>query len=226
MIISPPPSTKRAPTDDRRAAIARAARALIVEKGVEGLRTRDIADRVGINIATLHYHVPSKEALIELVAESLRRDFMQQTIDRPRSQLSADERLDLEFVDVHEMTLEKPDTMLVFSELLERGRRDETIAAAIKPMKHHWRQMIASLLTQGVMDGVYRPDIDPEAMAMVMISSFVGFCRNPDRDQSRFDRMVGELKRAIRNPALDVPGANLSKSAQTERLLGGTVLKE
>ena len=53
--------------DDRRDAIARAARSLIVEKGVEGLRTRDIADRVGINIATLHYHVPTKEALIELV---------------------------------------------------------------------------------------------------------------------------------------------------------------
>ncbi len=46
---------RRAPTDGRRAEIAAAARALIVEKGVEGLRTRDIAERVGINIATLHY---------------------------------------------------------------------------------------------------------------------------------------------------------------------------
>src|SRR5689334_2030914 len=148
MIETEHSAKRRAPTDDRRDAIARAARALIVEKGVEGLRTRDIADRVGINIATLHYHVPSKEALIEL---------------------------------------------------------------------------IASLLTQGVSDGVYRPDIDPEAMAMVMISSFVGFCRNPDRDQSRFDRMVNELKRAIRNPALDAPGVNLSNPAPAKRLSGGPV---
>ncbi|MDB5535826.1 MAG: TetR/AcrR family transcriptional regulator, partial [Devosia sp.] len=50
---------KRESGDDRKVAIALAARALIVEKGMEGLRTRDIADRVGINIATLHYHVPS-----------------------------------------------------------------------------------------------------------------------------------------------------------------------
>ncbi len=63
------PTRSHLPTDDRRAAIAIAARALIVEKGVEGLRTRDIAQRVGINVATLHYHVPSKEALIALVAE-------------------------------------------------------------------------------------------------------------------------------------------------------------
>ena len=40
-------------------------------KGVEGLRTRDIAERVGINFATLHYHVPSKEALIEFLADKV-----------------------------------------------------------------------------------------------------------------------------------------------------------
>src|SRR3954463_15801276 len=114
--IAPVPA-RRAPNDDRRAAIARAARALIVEKGVEGLRTRDIADRVGINVATLHYHVPTKEALIELVAESLRDAFIQQSIDRPREHLSAAERMDLEFVDFREIALEKPEILLVFSEL-------------------------------------------------------------------------------------------------------------
>ena len=70
-------SCKRAPTDDRRREIAAAARDLIVEKGVEGLRTRDIAERVGINVATLHYHVPTKEALIELVAELAARGIHQ-----------------------------------------------------------------------------------------------------------------------------------------------------
>src|ERR1051325_2267406 len=84
---------RRAPTDDRRAAIAKAARELIVEKGVEGLRTRDIAERVGINVATLHYHVPSKEALIELVAGSLEEQFRDQYLTRPRKHLGAREVL-------------------------------------------------------------------------------------------------------------------------------------
>ena len=81
---------------------------------MEGLRTRDIADRVGINVATLHYHVPSKEALIELVAESLRDAFIQQSIDRPRAHLSAGERMDLEFVDFREMALERPKSCWCF----------------------------------------------------------------------------------------------------------------
>src|ERR1700750_2324196 len=139
---------KRLATDDRRMAIAAAARALIVENGVEGLRTRDIADRVGINVATLHYHVPTKEALIELVAESLKLAFMQQSIDRPRAHLSAAERMDLEFVDFHEIAFERPEILLVFWKLMERGRRDERIAAAILPMKHRWRQILADLLTE------------------------------------------------------------------------------
>lgn len=201
---------KRAATDDRRAAIATAARSLIIEKGVEGLRTRDIADRVGINVATLHYHVPTKEALIALVAESLRNDFIQQSIDRPRAGLSASERMQHEFGDFREMALERPGIMLVFSELIERARRDEVIEAAILPMKRHWRQMLIDILSEGVSDGVYRPDLDPEAFATILIASFIGFCRGPHKSPDAFDRLVAEMQRAIRNPTLDA-GGDLSK---------------
>ena len=208
-------TTRRAPTDDRRAAIAAAARALIVEKGVEGLRTRDIADKVGINVATLHYHVPTKEALIALVADSLRRDFIQHSIDRPREHLSARERMDLEFVDFRETALVTPEIMLVFSELIERGRRDKVIEAAIMPMKRHWRQMLVDLLTEGVSDGVYRPDMDPQAFAGVLMSAFIGFCRAPNKSSDALDRLVAELQRAMRNPAL--PNADLSNDATLAR---------
>ncbi len=220
-----PPAHKRESTDDRRIAIARAARALLVEKGFEGLRMRDIAERVGINIATLHYHVPSKEALIELVVESLRDAFIQQTVDRPRAHLSAAKRMELEFVDFHEIAFERPEIMLVFSELLERGRRDERIAVSIRPMKHRWRQILADLLTEGVADGTYRPDIDPQAFASIMMSAVIGFCRNPNKDAATFDRLVDELRRSIRNPAREADD-NLSNQAGATRHRGIVHTKE
>jgi AcrR family transcriptional regulator len=191
---------KRESTGDRRAAIAIAARSLIVEKGVEGLRTRDIADRVGINVATLHYHVPTKEALIELVADSLRQEFMDQHLARPRSHLSARERMDLEFVDFREMMEEREEVMLVFSELMERARRDERIACAIRPMQRKWLQIVVDLLTEGVSDGVYRADIDFVPAATMLIGALIGFCRAGPREPEAFDRLVAELQRAIRNP--------------------------
>ncbi len=191
---------RRAPTDDRRAAIAEAARALIVEKGVEGLRTRDIAERVGINVATLHYHVPTKEALIELVAESLQTQFRDQHVTRPRRHLDVAERMALEFVDFREVALERPQAMLVFSELMERARRDERIAAAILPLKRRWRQTLVELLREGVDSGVFRPDLDPDAWATIIVSSMVGFCRSPHKDADTYTRLAAELQRAIRNP--------------------------
>jgi AcrR family transcriptional regulator len=195
-----PIERRRVPSDDRRAAIAKAARELIVEKGVEGLRTRDIAERVGINVATLHYHVPSKEALIELVAESLAEQFHNQHVMRPREHLGALERLAIEFVDFREFVFERPEVMLVFSELMERARRDERIGAAIFPLKHRWRETLVELLRDGVTDGAFRPDIDPDAAASMIMSSMIGFCRSRIKDVDSYERLAAELQRAIRNP--------------------------
>jgi AcrR family transcriptional regulator len=219
-----PIERRRAPTDDRRVAIAKAARELIVEKGVEGLRTRDIAERVGINVATLHYHVPTKEALIELVAESLQTFFRGQSIMRPRAHQGALEKLDLEFVDFRETVFERPEIMLVFSELMERGRRDERIAEAILPVKKKWRQILVDLLSEGVSEGAYRPDLDPDSFATILMSTMIGFCRNRHKDAAAYERLVAEIKRAIRNPASDAKPV-LSKSAaasrqQADRTLG------
>src|SRR5436309_2317915 len=55
------------PKADRRRALIAAAYGRIATAGFEGLRTRDVAADVGVNIATLHYYFPTKEALIRSV---------------------------------------------------------------------------------------------------------------------------------------------------------------
>src|SRR6266536_5102442 len=52
------------PRPDRRQALVAAAFQRIASEGFEGLRTRDVAADAGVNIATLHYYFPTKEALI------------------------------------------------------------------------------------------------------------------------------------------------------------------
>jgi len=56
--------TRTAHRDERRRSLVLAAYQLIAEKGFEQLRTRDVAARAGVNIATLHYYFASKEDLI------------------------------------------------------------------------------------------------------------------------------------------------------------------
>src|SRR5437016_13070092 len=49
---------------ERQEALVQAAYELLAERGFEGLRTRDVAAKVGVNVATLHYYYPTKEKLI------------------------------------------------------------------------------------------------------------------------------------------------------------------
>jgi AcrR family transcriptional regulator len=189
--------TRRESTDDRRRAIATAARELIVEKGIEGLRTRDIAERVGINVATLHYHVPSKEALIGIVAETLRHDFRAQSQARPRAHLTPREQLDHEFHDFAELYFERQDVLAVLSEMMERGRRDPVVRSALTPLMGRWREMVAEIFRSGVADGSFRADIDPEPAAQIVVGSLISFWRGPDNSQAYFERMCAELRRAF-----------------------------
>ena len=168
-----PPVQRYQATDDRKRAIAAAARSLIVEKGFEGLRTREIADRVGINIATLHYHIPTKDALIELVAQSMKEDFTEQFYCYPREGLNPRQLLELE-IDKHRDTRRhNPELLLVMEEMGRRARHDATIALYIDPMRSYWRQQIIDILKDGVDDGSFRANLDPEAACYMVIGTMI-----------------------------------------------------
>jgi AcrR family transcriptional regulator len=73
---------------------------LIAEAGFEGLRTRSVAARAGMNIATPHYYFPSKQDLIEGLAQWIGARFV--TFHGPSPQPSgfaALDRLRQEFSD-------------------------------------------------------------------------------------------------------------------------------
>jgi AcrR family transcriptional regulator len=197
MSIEQTPTGRRESGDDRRSAIALAARQIIAEKGLEGLRTRDIAARVGINIATLHYHVPSKEALVALVAESLRHDFKAQALRHPRDGKTALERLHLEFDDFRETVAEMPELIIILTELVERARRDAAVAAIMLPMRDFWRNQIADIYRLGIADGSFRPDLDPEAAALITTGAFFECWRQTEVSLSLLERTLVELERAF-----------------------------
>src|ERR1700732_2942712 len=55
--------------EKRRQELVQAAFNQIAKRGFEGLRTRDVAAGVGVNIATLHYYFSTNESLIRGVVE-------------------------------------------------------------------------------------------------------------------------------------------------------------
>lgn len=199
--MTAPTDPPRRDTDSRRAEIAAAVRALVAERGFEGLRTRDIADRVGINIATLHYHIPSKEALITLVAQSLRDDFIAQHKDQCRDGLPPAARMRLEFADFRDTFLDNPERLLVMGELQERARRDPAVAAAMAPMRGYWHGQWRQILEAGRADGSFRADLDPSAAASIIIGGMIAATKHPDPTAETLDRVFAELERAFLAPS-------------------------
>ncbi len=61
------PGRTRKSAEPRKEELVEAAYREIAANGFEGLRTREVAGAVGVNVATLHYYFPSKEDLIRAV---------------------------------------------------------------------------------------------------------------------------------------------------------------
>src|SRR5271169_3091007 len=161
--------------DERRNSLVRAAFACLATDGFEGLRTRSVADRVGVNIATLHYYFPTKEALIGGVADFLATQFI--TLHAPPvapTGSPALDRLRQEFADAHFYRAKHPDLTAVLCELQLRGRRDPAIRKIVEPLFGHWRYGIQRWLADGVAEGVFRSDLEPADGAAFFVAAVTG----------------------------------------------------
>src|SRR5438046_984796 len=118
-----PRATREAP-EARRDELVLAAYREIAENGFEGLRTREVAGVVGVNVATLHYYFPSKEDLIKAVVGHAMSRF-QSTL---ATEGSAIERLRGHFTGLRRLAREEPQLFATMAELMLRASRDKALA--------------------------------------------------------------------------------------------------
>ena len=87
--------------------------------------------------------------------------------------VSAEQRgpFDIDVVLYH---VEKPDILVVYREFVARAPRDPAVMAQVERLHAGWRIGIAQALRRGQGDGSIRSDIDPEAMANLVLSSVRG----------------------------------------------------
>lgn len=187
-------------TPNRRQALVAAAFNRVAEAGFEGLRTRDVAADAGVNVATLHYYFPTKEALIRGVVGQAMLRF---------SRAMPSEGLALEQLRWHLSLLRrllKEDTELftVMGELMLRSARDPVIATILQATDEPWHRTIATLLRQCVEQGSLPADLDPEDAAALVIAAIKGASlpgESPLRRQ-RVDQVFDQLERWL---GLEVP---------------------
>jgi AcrR family transcriptional regulator len=177
---------------DRRSALVLAAYGQIAERGFEGLRTREVAAEVGVNIATLHYYFPTKEKLIEGV--------VQHAMERFRSTLephgSSSDQLRNYLRAVRWLVQEEPQLGTVMGELVLRSARDPALAGAIEQMYEVWHGAVRGLLKRAVKDGHMRRELDNDEVAAIIVATLTGVTLpsrggRPDQALRQLERWLG-----------------------------------
>ena len=169
-------------TDTTASRLLSAAATLFRQKGYAGASTRELASLLGIQKATLYYHIAKKEDLLyALSIESLQRiyDEALQAIslhNEPLARLSA-------FITAHmRITLANRDayaTVLIEMRELSEERRQEVLH-----LQHNYEQLVRTLITQGQEAGVLRlePDARYQTLALLNLLNWSIFWYHDDGD--------------------------------------------
>lgn len=186
------------PGEQRRQALIEAAYHLIAQGGFERLRTREIAARVGVNIATLHYYFARKEDLIQGVVEYLLAQFMMAHLpDAPFAMQTPLEQIRGELAEMQTLLREKPEVFIVMNELVLRSLHNPVIAEQLQWLDQGWHTYLEGILRQGKEQGLFRPDLDPAGAATGLILLLKGtalhFMTRPEAVD--FDRIRTEVER-------------------------------
>jgi AcrR family transcriptional regulator len=199
-IARAPAARQRLQADERRKQILRCGFAMIAESGLENFRTRDVADRAGINSATLHHYFPTKEALIEGVAAHLEGRYRElRSAAAPElGATPALQALRREFADARCLREEHSDMLAVSAEFLLQARRDRTAARVISSMHQHWRAQIESIVRDGQSAGVFGLDLEPVAASMVVVGALWSATGLFHASSADFDRLCAELESWLR----------------------------
>ena len=182
----------RSHKEDRQQALVRAAFNQIAERGFEGLRTREVAAGVGLNIATLHYYFPTKEALIRGVVGHAMARFRTGFApgSRPGEQLAA------QFKGIRRLARHEPELFMVMGELALRSSRDAAIAAIFQDTIRAWHDTLVKLVRHAQKEGLADKRLDPDSTASLVIATLNGLFMVPvaGTASDRVDKALGQLE--------------------------------
>ena len=190
-------TTPKTQGEERRQALVEAAYHLIAEGGFEQLRTRDVAARAGVNIATLHYYFARKEDLIQGVVEYLLRQFMTAYLPDSSFEMRTPlEQIRGELAEMQYLLQEKPNMFIVMNELVLRSLHDPAIHTHITWLEKGWHGYLEHVLRQGKEQGLFRSDLDADGGATWLILLIKGttlhFMTNPAAVD--FERIRAEVE--------------------------------
>lgn len=156
----------------RRPEILAAASEVIRERGVQGTRIVDVADRLGSSPPALLYYFDSKSELLSTALITAEEGFYEEFEQRLERQTNAREALVL-LVDAC-LGDDGDNDASLWIELWSRSLREPELARMRAQLDTRWRDTIARIVRQGQECGEFGP-ADPDDVATLLGSLLDGF---------------------------------------------------
>jgi AcrR family transcriptional regulator len=153
----------------RKPQILEAAAQVITERGLAATRIADVAKRAGTSPSAVVYWFGSREELLKAALIHDEETFAQDLGKRLATVEGAAARLRL----LIEETVDDDDLSL-WIELWSLSLHDPSAAEERRRLDRIWRELIASLISAGVNEGVFRPILDPPEAAVAVASLLDG----------------------------------------------------
>jgi AcrR family transcriptional regulator len=193
MSLVSPARLSRTHKEDRQRALVLAAFNQIAEQGFEGLRTREVAASVGVNIATLHYYFPTKEALI--------RGVVAYAMERFRSTLaphgSPADQLRNHLRAVRKLLRDEPEIGAVMGELALRSARDPALARIMRETNDAWYRTLRGMLRRAIREGELTAGLNEAEVAALIIATLTSMTVPTVATADRKDQAFHQLERFL-----------------------------
>ena len=202
MSTSRTPTTRRiaqqtASSDEQRQKLIQSAYNLIAEKGMAGLRIREVASHIGLNHATLLYYFPTKEALIKGVVDYCAHQFDALQAPNASADLTTPHRQLYQryLADLAYQLREVPELFLVLDELLLYARRDPDTHKVLSNAIAYWQQSLTTLFEHDITQGRFHADLDARGAALMVISFCQGVSLLLTTSPDDIDGVIAQFER-------------------------------
>jgi AcrR family transcriptional regulator len=178
---------------DRKSELVEIAYRLIAQNGLEGFRIRQVAAEAGIDNGTLHYHFPSKEALILGVVDYLMEDLKNNRAVWKDAEQTALDELRMEFEDIRLRLRRTPEQFIVLSDLAVRSWRDPVVAKIFRKLDDGWHAHLVAMLERGIQQGIFRNNLNVPLCARAMMVALRGIGYQSRLPRRKVDELLSEL---------------------------------
>ena len=186
----------------KRAAAAEQTRARLVDAAIErfaadglGAGFDVVAADAGVTKGALYHHFGSKSGLVEAVYREAIQRHAARVVAASASGTGRERLLGLVASSLELYSSSTPFYRLL-SQLQEAASRSATLSAIAERSQANQLDYFTRAVVRGQRDGSIRPDLDPEALALVVRASVLGLLvppRVPEQLLSRFTSLMEDL---------------------------------